>query len=158
ELVNGEERISEKTDWYTLQDAKMQLPRYSKPGIEIAISSVSTPNSPQIAGKYGLGLLSFGAPPPAWPAVDLARQWAYADESAEDDAQAVDRRDCRSPVPLHVAETREEACRDGRVGFGAWLHVYWGEAVGAGVLAGLDGAPDARHLEATVEQGRAVVG
>lgn len=61
-------------------------------------------------------------------------------------------------MPLHIAETREEAYRDAREGFGAWLHGYWGEAVGADVLAGLDGVPESRHLEATVEQGRAVVG
>ncbi|MEV7866824.1 LLM class flavin-dependent oxidoreductase [Streptomyces sp. NPDC088124] len=158
QLVNGNERISEKTDWYTLQDAKMQLPRYSKPGIEMAISSVGTPNSPQLAGKYGLSLLSFGAPPPGWPAVDLAQQWRYAEESAEEHNRTVDRRDWRIAVPLHIAETREEAFRDSRAGFGKWLHGYWGESVGADVAAGLEGVPQSRELEATVEQGRAIVG
>ncbi|MGW6703735.1 LLM class flavin-dependent oxidoreductase [Streptomyces sp. NPDC054956] len=156
ELVNGEERITEKTDWYTLQDAKMQLPRYSKPGIEMAVSSVGSPNSPQLAGKYGLGLLSFGAPPPGYPAVDLARQWQYAEESAEEHGQRVDRANWRIAVPLYIAETREEAYRDARAGFGKWLHGYWGEAVGVDVVT--PGVKESQELEAAVEQGRAIVG
>lgn len=156
ELVNGEERITEKTDWYTLQDAKMQLPRYSRPGIEMAVSSVGTPNSPQLAGKYGLGLLSFGAPPPGWPAVDLARQWQYAEEAAEEHGRTVDRRDWRIAVPLYIAESRQEAYRDVREGFGKWLHGYWGEAVGVDVS--IPGVKKSQELEATLEQGRAIVG
>ncbi|WP_328916085.1 MULTISPECIES: LLM class flavin-dependent oxidoreductase [unclassified Streptomyces] len=156
ELINGENRVSQKTDWYTLQDAKMQLPRYSKPGIELAISSIGTPNSPQVAGRYGLSLLSFGAPPPGFPAVDLARQWSYAEESAEEHGQRVDRAKWRITVPLHIAETREQAYRDVREGYSRWLHGYWGEAAGFDVAQ--DGVKPSQELEAGIEQGLAIVG
>ncbi|GAA1908960.1 LLM class flavin-dependent oxidoreductase [Streptomyces sodiiphilus] len=156
ELVNGEDRVTATSDWFALRDAKMQLPRYSKPGIEMAVSSVGTPNSPQHAGKYGLGLLSFGAPPPGRPPVDLARQWRYAEESAEEHGRTMDRSTWRIAVPLHIAETRQEAYRDVREGFGAWLHGYWGEAVGVDVTT--PGVGRDRELEAAVEQGRVIVG
>jgi limonene 1,2-monooxygenase len=36
DLVNGEGRVSEKTGWFQLSEARLQLPRYSPGGIEVA--------------------------------------------------------------------------------------------------------------------------
>jgi limonene 1,2-monooxygenase len=158
ELVNGEERVNAKTDWFVVQDAKMQLPRYSKPGIEMAISSIGSPNSPKLAGQYGLSLVSWGAPPPGLPAVDLAQQWRYAEESAEEHGRTVDRSTWRVVVPLYIAETREEAYRDVREGFSEWLWDYWGKAAGFDVAASMEGVKSSRELEAGIEQGLAIIG
>ncbi|ASU80413.1 LLM class flavin-dependent oxidoreductase [Actinopolyspora erythraea] len=156
ELVNGEQAVDDKTDWYSLNDAKMQLPRYSRPGIEMAISSAGSPNGPRVAGTYGMSLLSFGAPPPGFPAVDLAQQWRYAEEAAEENGRTIDRKDWRVAVPLYIAETREQAYEDAREGFDKWLHGYWGEAAGFDVS--MEGVDRSRELEAMVERGRAIVG
>src|SRR5690348_14094255 len=107
ELVNGEERVNAKTSGLNLQDAKTQLPRYWKPGMEMAISRVGTPNRPKGAGQFGLSLVSWGAPPPGLPAGDLAQQWRYAEESAEEHGNTMDRRTWRVAIPLYIAETRE---------------------------------------------------
>lgn len=158
ELVNGEGRVNAKTDWFVLQDAKMQLPRYSKPGIEMAISSIGSPNSPIVAGRHGLSLVSWGAPPPGVPAADLAQQWRYAVESAEEHGNTMDRSTWRVSVPLHIAETREEAFRDVREGFTEWVWGYWGKAAGFDVAANMEGVKSGQELEAGVEQGLAIVG
>ncbi|MEU6847220.1 LLM class flavin-dependent oxidoreductase [Streptomyces sp. NPDC046716] len=158
ELVNGEERVSAKSDWFVLQDAKMQLPRYSKPGIEMAISSIGSANSPKVAGQFGLSLVSWGAPPPGAPAVDLAQQWRYAEESAEEHGNTMDRAKWRVVAPLYIAETREEAYRDAREGFSTWLWDYWGKAAGFDVATSMEGVKRSQELEAGVEQGLAIVG
>jgi len=158
ELVNGEGRVSAKTDWFVLQDAKMQLPRYTRPGIEMAISSIGSPNSPKVAGQFGLNLVSWGAPPPGVPAADLAQQWRYFEESAEEHGNVADRAKWRVVVPLHIAETRDEAFRDSREGFSNWLWNYWGKAAGFDVAASMEGVAPGKELEAGVEQGLAIVG
>ena len=158
ELVNGEGRVDAKTDWFVLQDAKMQFPRYSKPGIEMAISSIGSPNSPKVAGQFGLGLVSWGAPPPGLPAVDLAEQWRYAEESAAEHGNTMDRRSWRVAVPLYIADTRKEAFSDVREGFSKWLWGYWGDAAGFDVAASMEGAKSSEELEAAVERGLAIVG
>lgn len=107
ELVNGDRRLTEHTDWYDLVDARMQLPPYTKGGIGFAVSSVGSPFGPQVAAEFGLSLLSFGAPPPGWPGADLAGQWRIAEESAAAHGTTVDRADWRIAVPIHIAETRK---------------------------------------------------
>lgn len=158
ELVNGEGRVSAKTDWFVLQDAKMQLPRYSKPGIEMAISSIGSPNSPKVAGQFGLSLVSWGAPPPGSPATDLAQQWRYFEESAAEHGNVADRAKWRVVVPLYLAETREEAFRDVRAGFSNWLWNYWGKAAGFDVAASMEGVGSDAEVEAGVDQGLAIIG
>lgn len=155
ELVNGDRRLTEHTDWYDLVDARMQLPPYTKGGIGFAVSSVGSPFGPQVAAEFGLSLLSFGAPPPGWPGADLAGQWRIAEESAAAHGTTVDRADWRIAVPIHIAETREEAYAAAEYGFGRWMHNYWGEAVGAPVTPGASPRED---ISTAVAEKRAIVG
>jgi limonene 1,2-monooxygenase len=159
DLVNGEERVSEKTDWFQVREARLQLPRYSPDGIEVAVSTNgNTPNSPRLAGRYGMGLLSF-APfpgvliPGAPPHIGLARQWQYAEESAQEHGRTIDRRTWRIVLPVHVGASRKEAFDEVREGYDRWLFDYFGR------LVPLDpGVPRSRALEARVEAGGALVG
>lgn len=156
ELINGDDYVSLETSWFELHDAKMQMPRYSPLVIELAISSVGSPNGPETAGRHGLGLLSFGAPPPGWPDVDLARQWQILEDSANASAQPSSRSNWRIAVPVHIAETRKQAFAEARYGFGRWLHNYWEHGVGSDI--GMQGVDDEHRLEAMVDAGRAIVG
>jgi limonene 1,2-monooxygenase len=150
DLVNGEQPVSEKTDWFELREARLQLPHYSPGGIEVAVSSAGfTKNSPVLAGRHGLSLVSFGPfffplPPGAPEQIDLARQWRYAEESAREHGRVIDRRDWRVVVPVHVAATREEAFDEVREGFDRWV----------GLMTGGTGT----SLEAQVEAGNVLVG
>lgn len=162
ELVNGERRVTDKTDWYHLEEAKVQLPRYSPQGIEIAMATSGTSTtSPQLAGRYGLSMVSFAMPfallTPGAPAhIDLARQWQYAEEAAAEHGNTMVRENWRIALPVHVAETRKQAYDDVREGYDRWLFEYFGRAAGRNVLN--PDIPREKMLEARVEAGGALVG
>ena len=59
-LLRGE-TVTAKTDWFEINDARLQLAPYSADGIEIAVAASISPAGPRAAGRYGLGLLSIGA-------------------------------------------------------------------------------------------------
>ncbi|MEY9848531.1 LLM class flavin-dependent oxidoreductase [Streptacidiphilus sp. MAP5-3] len=162
ELVNGDERITQSTDWFELNAAKLQLPRFSPQGIEVAVATSGTSqSSPRLIGRYGLSMTSFALPfalmTPGAPAhIGLAHQWKYAEEAAAEHNQTLDRDKWRIALPVHVAETREEAYNDVREGYDRWLFEYFGKAAGRDVID--EHTPRSRALEARVEAGGALVG
>jgi limonene 1,2-monooxygenase len=162
ELVNGEERVTDKTDWYVLNDAKLQLPRFSPGGVEVAMATSGTSaTSPRLAGQYGISMVSFALPfalmqPGAPSHIDLARQWTYAEEAAAEHGQTVKRDNWRIALPVHVAATREEAFDDVRDGYDRWLFEYFGRAAGRDVIS--PDVPRSKILEARIEAGGALVG
>ncbi|MBE3008764.1 LLM class flavin-dependent oxidoreductase [Microbispora sp. NEAU-D428] len=158
ELVNGDGRVNDKTDWYGLQDAKLHLPRFSPSGLEIVIASGgTTPTAPKLAGEYGIGMVSFALTQPGIPnGISLADQWRFAQESAEAHGHTMRREDWRIALPVHVAETREEAFADVNEGFARWLFDYFGRASGRDVST--PGVRRQDELQARVEAGGAIVG
>jgi limonene 1,2-monooxygenase len=156
ELVNGEERVTRKTPWFTLQDAKLQLAPFRVSGLEIAVASVASPNSMKLAGRYGISAVSFGAPRPGHPRVDLRTQWNYAEESAEENGTMVDRKNWRVTLPVYVAESRAQALEDVRDGFDRWVYGYWHGIRGLDV--DIPGVKRSQILEATIDKGGAIVG
>ena len=52
--------VTRKTDWFTLQDAKLQLLPYSQPHMEMAVASSRSPVGAVASGKHGIGMLSIG--------------------------------------------------------------------------------------------------
>ncbi|WP_410534774.1 LLM class flavin-dependent oxidoreductase [Streptomyces sp. KL2] len=162
ELVNGERRITQKTDWFELVDAKLQLPRYGVEPIEVALATSGTSEtSPRLIGRYGLSMTSFALPfalltPGAPEHIGLAQQWKHAEESAAEHGQTLHRENWRIALPVHVAETREQAYKEVRAGYDRWLFEYFGKAAGRDVLA--PGASRERALEERVEAGGALVG
>ena len=109
-LLRGEV-VTEKTDWYDLREARLQLPSYSDPMLEVAVAGAISPTGARAAGTHGVGLLSLAASMPG--AFDeLPKHWAVCEEHAARNAQQVDRRNWRLVVPMHLAETREQARAD----------------------------------------------
>jgi limonene 1,2-monooxygenase len=162
ELVNGEQRITRKTDWFELADAKLQLPRYGHGPLEVALATSGTSvSSPRLIGRYGLSMTSFALPfalltPGAPEHIGLAQQWKHAEEAAAEHGNTMHRENWRIALPVHVAETREQAYREVRDGYDRWLFEYFGKAAGRTVLA--PGASRDRMLEDRVEAGGALVG
>src|SRR5258706_918982 len=59
-LLNGEERFSYDSDWFTLHEAALQiLPIQER--MPMATASSISPSGMQIAGKYGIGVLSIAS-------------------------------------------------------------------------------------------------
>ncbi len=113
-LLRGE-TVTEKTDWYDLRNARLQLPCYTQPTIEMAVAASRSPVGGQAAGKYGIGLLSLGGTSPQAMERHTAN-WGLYEEQARAHGHVPDRRNWRVVGLFHVADTREQARKN--VGFG----------------------------------------
>jgi len=109
-LLRGE-TVTRKSDWFDLREARLQLPPYSDPMLEVAVAGAISPTGARAAGTHGIGLLSLAASLPG-AQNDLPKHWAVAEEMAAEHGTQVDRRNWRLVVPMHLAETREQARAD----------------------------------------------
>ena len=109
-LLRGE-TVTQKSDWFDLREARLQLPPYSDPMLEVAVAGAISPTGARAAGTHGAGLLSLAASLPG--ALDeLPKHWSVCEDKAKEHGQQVDRRNWRLVVPMHLAESREQACAD----------------------------------------------
>ncbi|MBC7432469.1 MAG: LLM class flavin-dependent oxidoreductase [Rubritepida sp.] len=146
--------VTMKTDWFTLNDARLHLAPYSAPRFPISVATSTTPSGALAAARHGLGMLSLGAGLPGGPQ-KLAEQWRMAEAEAARHGKIMDRANWRLVVNLHVAEDDEQAIRQVRLGERAETEGYFGEVLarpptrsedplGDGLRAGttLVGSPD----------------
>ncbi len=150
-LLRGEQ-VSVKTDWFELNEARLQMTPYSRPSVEICVASQVSPTGAKAAGKHGVGLLSIGATQSGGFNA-LASNWAIAEDSARDSGNTMDRDKWRLVGPVHIAETREQARADVRFGLEDWL--YYFREVAALPLAPQDGTDP---VDALIASGMAVIG
>jgi limonene 1,2-monooxygenase len=113
-LMRGES-VTRKSDWFDLQDARLQLPCYSQPMMELAVAAARSPSGALAAGRHGIGMLSIGGT--SDDAMNHhVENWAIYEEQARMNGKVSDRRNWRLVTLLHVAETRENAQRNVRFG------------------------------------------
>jgi limonene 1,2-monooxygenase len=103
--------VTRKTDWFTLNEAKLQLKPYSQPMMEMAVASSRSPVGAQASGKYGIGMLSIGGTSDEALAAH-AKNWSIHEEAAQAAGLKTDRSKWRIVTFAHVAETREKARAD----------------------------------------------
>jgi limonene 1,2-monooxygenase len=151
-LMAGE-TVTEKTDWYTLVNAKCQLLPYTKPRPEVCVASTVTPSGGRLAGKYGLGMLCVAATNSSGFDA-LGTNWQVACDIAAEDGRQMDRSGLRVVGPMHLAETREQALKDVEYGFRKW-HSYF---VGINPTANSPEFYADDPLQAMCDGGYAVVG
>src|SRR6476646_10349033 len=112
-LFRGE-RDTTKRDWFTLQDAALQLiPRQEE--MACVVASQISPSSMTLAGKHGIGIISIGSMSNEG-LQSLPQQWAFAEESAAKHGKTADRGQWRVLLSWHIAETREKARMEARDG------------------------------------------
>ncbi|NEW35218.1 LLM class flavin-dependent oxidoreductase [Nocardia cyriacigeorgica] len=108
-LLRGEV-VNTTTDWFTLRDARAQLPTYDPAGIEVAAASTISPNGSVLAGTHGLSLLSLAAgSPTGFDALD--RNWGVYEKVCADHGHLADRSTWRLVNPMFLAESRADAER-----------------------------------------------
>jgi alkanesulfonate monooxygenase SsuD/methylene tetrahydromethanopterin reductase-like flavin-dependent oxidoreductase (luciferase family) len=112
-LFKGE-RVTDKTDWYTMQDAALQLLPLQE-DMPFVVASQISPSGMTLAGKHGIGIISIGSMSNEG-LLALPTQWKFAEDAAKKHGQTVDRRNWRVLLSWHVAETREKAERGGARG------------------------------------------
>lgn len=119
-LFRGE-TVTEKTDWYSLRDARCHLLPYQDPMLEVSVASAVTPSGGRLAGKYGLGMLCVAAA--EGPGFEvLSTNWSAACEIAAENGRTMDRSRLRLVAPFHIAETREQAMADVRHGLQDYIN------------------------------------
>ena len=150
-LLRGE-TVNMKTDWFELNNARLQMTPWSRPSVEIAVASQVSPTGATAAGRHGLSLLSIGATS-AGGFNALATNWAICEDTAKDNGKTVDRSGWRLVGPVHIAETREKARENVRFGLDKWL--YYFREVAALPLAPTDGSDP---VDALIASGMAVIG
>src|SRR5690242_21599139 len=104
------ERITYKGDWFQLNDAQLQILPYQEDLPMAAASSIS-PSGMQLAGKYGMGVLSIASTSEEGLQA-LPTQWSFAEESAKKHGKTVDRKNWRVLVSFHIAESAKDAERE----------------------------------------------
>ena len=150
-LLHGE-TVTAKTEWFTLNQARLHIAPFTRPAVEMAVASQVSPTGARAAGKHGVGLLSIGATTGGGFNA-LASNWAIAEESARDNGTSVDRNAWRLVGPVHVAETREKARENVRFGLEKWLFYF--REVAALALAPVDGGDP---IDSIIASGLAVIG
>ncbi len=152
QLATSAEPVTMETDWFSLTEARLQMSWYSDPHPELAVAVILTPSGPQLAGKFGAGMLSVaGTSDPE----GLTRVWDWYAEAAEENGHAPDRSNWRAVVPIHVAETREQAIAD--VGEGYKRRAYIGDVRDEGRRGGLF-ANQAPTIEEAIDRNEVLVG
>ncbi|MEI9885393.1 MAG: LLM class flavin-dependent oxidoreductase [Rhizomicrobium sp.] len=146
------ERVTHKSDWFTLVDAKLQLKPYTWPHPEIAVASSVTPSGGKLAGRHGFGMLCVAATQ-AGGYDALGINWKVANDTAAAHGRKMDPEKLRLVGPVHIAETREQAFENVKFGLAKWQN-YFG---GISAVAGRE-ATEARSVEKLVEDGQLVIG
>lgn len=114
------ETVTETTDWYTCNEAVLQVRPYSS--FDIAVASSISPSGSKLAGRYGTGMLSIAATEPAaFQVLDYNFQ-VWNDEAARH-GHTVSRDQWRLMGPMHIAETVEQAKANCRYGL-QWVFDY----------------------------------
>src|SRR5689334_22580132 len=106
-LFRGE-IVTEKTDWYTMEQARLHLLPYTRPYPEVAVVSSNTPSGGRLAGKYDLGMICVAATNP-FGYEALAANWQIANDVAATHGRSMDANRLRLVGPMHIAETRQQA-------------------------------------------------
>ena len=112
-LFRGE-RVTAKSDWFTLQDAALQLLPLQEE-MPFAVASQISPSGMTLAGKHGIGIISIGSLSEEGLNA-LPTQWGFAESAAAKHGQTVDRKDWRVLLSWHIAETRDRARAEARDG------------------------------------------
>ncbi len=155
-LFTETEPITYKSDWFELHEAMLQLRPYQKPYMPIAVASIQSPAGVALAGKYGASVLTITVPrdPSSGPS-NLKKLWEIAEESAAEHGQTMNRDDWRLTVPVHLAEDRQQALDEARLGAGRYLREYSENTNGR--KAGFDG-PLEKIIDHMVDSNSWIVG
>lgn len=147
-----DESVNAQTNWFELHNAHIQVPRYTRPMLKVAVAAQVSPAGATAAGRHGLSLWSPAATTPGG-FDSLAAHWEIYERNAALYGYRAFRRNWTLAGPMHIAETREAAFAEVEHGLAAWAQDV-AESTSLPVLAG--GATDvAAEL---VASGLAVIG
>ncbi len=118
-LMKGE-TVSLETDWFTIKNARLQLDSYSKPMMEMAVTSIKSPAGAISAGKFGAGLLVLGGMSDEALKIQCSN-WEVCQETAKSNDQIVGRNKWRITVMTHLSDSLDQAKDDLKFGLQKWV-------------------------------------
>jgi len=121
-LLRGEERFSYESEWFTLRDAELQILPLQE-DMPMATASSISPSGMQLAGKYGIGVLSIASTSKEGLQA-LPTQWSFAEEAAAQHGKTVDRKNWRVLMSWHLAESKKQAEHEAKEGLQRWHNEY----------------------------------
>ena len=121
-LLDGE-MVNMKTDWFELKDARLQLPCFTKPRMEMAVACARSPVGAIASGRHGIGMLSIGGTSDEALA-HHASNWDICEKTAGENGLTVRREKWRVVSLAHIAETREQAIANVRFGLEDWARYF----------------------------------
>lgn len=121
-LLNEEEPITVKSDWFSLQEAALQI-RPLQERLPVAVASTISPSGMKTAGKYGVGVLSIASYLEEG-LMALPTQWGFGETSAREHGQQLDRAQWRIVMPFHLSTSKEQAWREVADGLQRWQNEY----------------------------------
>jgi limonene 1,2-monooxygenase len=151
-LLAGE-RVTEKTEWYTLNNAMVHLLPYTQPRPEIAVASAATPSGGKLAGKHDLSMLCVAATDPTGGYNVLDINWNFACETAKEHGHTMSRSKLRLMGPMHIAETREQARENVR--FGLMKYIDYARTITPGRFGNFG---DRDPVDVMLDSGHIVIG
>jgi limonene 1,2-monooxygenase len=110
-LLAGEGSVTEKTDWFELHDAVLQMRPYTEPHMPFAVASAD-PRNVALMGKLGGKVLLGGAPEP------VEQVFEHMQEGASKVGMPVSREQIMLSCVLHLDEDHDRAVdrfRDGAI-------------------------------------------
>ena len=155
-LFEGGDRFSYESEWFTLNEAKLQLLPLQR-DMEFAVASMVSPSGMTLAGKHGAGVLSIGSTTKAGLQA-LPLQWSFAEESAAKHDRTVDRSTWRIVMSWHIAETRDKAREEAKEGLFKHNNEYTVGTLAAGEGTIFKTPDEAVDVTAFSEDSVAVIG
>jgi limonene 1,2-monooxygenase len=154
-LLTETEPITYESDWFTLNEAALNLRPYTLPHFPIVAAAAQSPSGMVLAGKYGLGVLSVSVIRDKGVAPDLKKFWSIAEETAAEHGNTMNREDWRMSIHVFLADSKKEAMEQARVGAGRYQRDYFENTIGLDPV--IDGPAD-KIIDAMVEKGAWCVG
>jgi limonene 1,2-monooxygenase len=118
-LLRGE-MVTKKTNWFELKEARLNFGCYTKPTMELAVTSIRSPAGVLAAGRHGAGVLVLGG-------IDddslahHAGNWRIYEETCTKHGHLADRSKWKFTLMIHCAETREQAKKDLQYGLDRYI-------------------------------------
>jgi limonene 1,2-monooxygenase len=138
-----EDKVTLEGSWFKLVDAHLQVKPFQKPYPPMVTASTFTPSGFMAAGQLGSGIMTFFA----GALTDLNARWKLAEEVAGSHGRQVKRDEWRIVLPIHLADSRQEAMRQVR----EWGNEYFREyAISTTGLAQKE-SPDQPLSEVTID-------
>jgi limonene 1,2-monooxygenase len=111
-LLESDEPISHKGQFWQFEDMRLQLRSHQRPRMPLAMPSAATPANLEIIGRYGMIWMS----PAGKNRRDATENWKIVQKGAADAGREADRDNWRIATYMHLAETADQAWDEVRDG------------------------------------------